>query len=120
MSTPEEIGKRYAVLSAHLDERQRRLWAAAEAQTYGYGGVSAVAGATGMSRVTIAQGVHELEEEASLPVGRVRRLGGGCKPLTETDPTLREDLGRLGGSHHTGRPRVSSVVDGEERAQAGL
>lgn len=48
-----------------------------------------------MSRATIAQGVFELAEETRLPAGRIRRAGGGRKPLTETDPTLRADLERL-------------------------
>jgi Rhodopirellula transposase DDE domain len=61
--------------------------AAAEALEYGHGGVSAVSRACGLSRVTITQGIRELDE-APLPEGRVRRAGGGRKPLVERDRAL--------------------------------
>jgi hypothetical protein len=78
-----------------LNERQRRLWAAAEARAAGRGGIAAVARATGMAIDTIRNGIAELESGEALEPGRVRRRGGGRKPLTETDPTLLRDLERL-------------------------
>ena len=60
----------------------------------GYGGLAAVARATGMSRGTIGRGLKDLDR-APLPSGRVRRDGGGRRPLSITDPTLLEDLRQL-------------------------
>ena len=80
-----------------LDERARRRFAAAEALAAGHGGVTAVSRATGIARSTINRGLAELREEAApaAPAGRVRRAGGGRKPLTTTDPTLLGDLQAL-------------------------
>jgi transposase len=91
----EAIGERFRALAGELDERRRRLWAAAEARACGYGGIAAVARATGISEGTIRRGLGELESGARLGPGRVRRPGGGRRPLTETDPTLLSDLERL-------------------------
>ena len=82
-------------MAGELNERQRRLWAAAEARSAGRGGIAAVARATGMAVETIRAGIRELESGETLERGRVRRPGGGRKPLTETDPTLLSDLERL-------------------------
>jgi transposase len=91
----EAIGERFRALAGELDERRRRLWAAAEARSCGYGGIAAVARATGISEGTIRRGLDELGPGERLEPGRVRRAGGGRRPLTETDPTLLEDLERL-------------------------
>jgi hypothetical protein len=92
MSTEEQITERFRLLSPALDERTRRLWAAAEARVAGYGGAAMVARATGVSRRAIADGLKELEQAPSSTKGRVRRPGGGRKSLVTVDPTLREDL----------------------------
>jgi len=89
------IGERFRALAGELDERRRRLWAAAEARSCGYGGIAAVARATGISEGTIRRGLDELGSGERLEPGRVRRAGGGRRPLTETDPTLLADLERL-------------------------
>jgi transposase len=91
----EAIGERFRALAGEFDERRRRLWAAAEARSCGYGGIAAVARATGISEGTIRRGLVELERGQRLGPGRIRRAGGGRRPLTETDPTLLEDLERL-------------------------
>jgi len=70
----------------------RRPWA--EARTAGYGGVSAVARATGIARSTINRGLKDLSAVDPAP-RKVRRAGGGRPPLTQTDVTLLEDLRRL-------------------------
>ena len=75
----EIISRKYQMLKKELNERQRRLWAASEALSLGYGGVSAVAHATGMSRTTITHGIKELQNGERLPESRVRREGGGRK-----------------------------------------
>lgn len=76
----------------------RRLWAAAEANTLGHGGVTRVAMATGISRRAIHAGLKELTAK-SVPTGqnhvRVRRLGGGRKSVLEHDPQLKESLRKL-------------------------
>jgi hypothetical protein len=81
-----------------MDERSRRQWAAAEARELGWGGVTAVARATGLSRTTITAGLRDLELPAKQRAAegmRVRRPGGGRKTLTETDPGLLAALERL-------------------------
>ena len=78
-----------------LDERARRLVAANEAQSLGYGGVCAVHRACGMSRVTITKGLREIAEGVPLPEGRIRRAGAGRKRITERDPGLLSALDRL-------------------------
>jgi hypothetical protein len=88
------IEERYVALRDQLDERGRRLYAAAEVRAIGYGGLAAVARATGMSRGTIGRGLKDLDH-APLPSGRVRRDGGGRPPLSASDPTLLEDLRQL-------------------------
>ena len=89
------IGEKFRALAGELNERQRRLWAASEARAAGRGGIAATARATGMAVDTIHKGIAELESGVRLDPGRVRKLGGGRKPLTETDPTLLADLERL-------------------------
>jgi len=89
------IGDRYRALAGELDERRRRLWAGAEALSHGRGGQAAVVRATGMSPGTVARGMREIGAGETLETGRVRRAGGGRRPLTETDPTLLGDLEAL-------------------------
>jgi hypothetical protein len=82
-----------------MNERTRRQWAAAEATELGWGGVSAVAATTGLSRTTITAGLRELRQRAEHPDApvspRVRRPGGGRKRRTETDPGLLPALEAL-------------------------
>ena len=78
-----------------LDEHERRRFAAAEAASAGYGGVSAVARATGIARSTIGRGLSELRTGGEPDAGRIRRPGGGRRPLSETDPSLLDDLRAL-------------------------
>jgi Rhodopirellula transposase DDE domain len=91
-TTIERIRSKYLLLDLVLDERSRRQWAAAEAREYGYGGVTAVATATGLARDTIAAGMAELEYREQHPdepvTKRLRPSGAGRKPVAETDPTL--------------------------------
>jgi len=96
----EDVGLRFRSLSTFLDERMRRLVAAAESAAIGYGGVSLVARATGVSRRAITQGMRELSQqkvprESSPSQPRIRRKGGGRKRTVDKDPALREDLDRL-------------------------
>jgi hypothetical protein len=86
----EAIRARFPQLSAHLDERGRRLLAASEAHTAGYGGIVAVSRATGLAASTIGRGLKDLVDR--LPPGRVRKPGGGGKTAVERDPGLLPDL----------------------------
>ena len=95
MIDESKIAERYAGLGPELNERQRRLWAAAEARACGRGGIAAVARATGIGKSTVARGVAELGEGTRLEAGRVRRVGAGRPRLTESDLTLLGDLERL-------------------------
>jgi hypothetical protein len=89
-----ELQTKWNFLMPHLDERQRRLMAAAEARVLGYGGIALVAQASGLSRTTVHKALEELEAEP-LPNGRVRQLGGGRKRLKDMDPSLLVALERL-------------------------
>jgi transposase len=89
------IRLRFEALHPVLDERGRRRFAAAEARAAGFGGIQAVARITGIARSTIGRGLAELDGADAPPAGRVRRPGAGRKPLTETDPTLLDDLRTL-------------------------
>ena len=100
------IGERFRALAGELNERQRRLWAAAEARSCGWGGIEATARATGIHQDTIRKGIRELESGERLPAGQVRRAGAGRKPLTESDPTLLPDLQALVEADTRGDPEL--------------
>ena len=89
------INQRFMALRDCLDERSRRLVAAAESMSVGRGGISAVSRATGMARQVIRRGVRELQQAPVHPAGRVRRPGGGRKKAVVRDATLQSDLERL-------------------------
>ena len=92
------IRRKYRALVPEMDERSRRQWAAAESRDLGWGGVSAVARATGLSRTTITAGLRELllsSKQRTAEAGRVRRPGGGRRPLLESDPGLVAALEKL-------------------------
>ncbi len=73
-----------------------RLWAANEALSLGYGGVSAVSRATELSRTTIHAGIAELESASvAQEPNRIRRSGGGRRKLTDKDPGLLGALNKL-------------------------
>ena len=94
MDDSSAIGGRYAAVRRSLNERGRRLFAAAEARAAGHGGISAAARATGVARSTIGRGLKNLDDPSALS-GTVRRPGSGRHSLTATDPTLLDDLCRL-------------------------
>ncbi len=94
MVDASSIRERYAAVGCGLNERSRRLFAAAEARTAGYGGISATARATGIARSTIGRGLKDLDDPDALS-GVVRRPGSGRRALTAMDATLLEGLRRL-------------------------
>lgn len=89
------IRLRFEALAPVLDERARRRFAAAEAMAAGRGGVTAVARMTGIARSTIGRGLAELRGAETRALERIRRPGGGRKPLSETDASLLDDLRSL-------------------------
>jgi hypothetical protein len=94
----KRIRSKYRSLEPEMDERMRRQWAAAEARDVGWGGISAVAQATGLSRTTITAGLRELglpSEQRATEATRIRRPEGGRKLVTETDPDLLAALESL-------------------------
>lgn len=95
MATEAVVRQKYQALSARLDEHTRRIWAAAEAGSLGYGGISLVARATGISRRAILVGLREIKSGAILPEGRIRRSGGGRKSAVYHQPDLPEKLESL-------------------------
>jgi transposase len=101
--TMESVRSKYQLLSPAMNERARRLWAATEAEAIGWGGVTQVAQATGLSRTTIHEGLEELKRvrkggSASVKSGaaeRVRKPGGGRKAIVTTQPGVKEALEKL-------------------------
>jgi hypothetical protein len=89
------VRQRFAKLKTTWHERQRRLWAAVEAKSVGYGGVSLVHRATGISRRAIHAGLKELAAAGSFPPQRVRRPGAGRWKLTKLQEGVTEALDAL-------------------------
>ena len=90
------LARKFGFLARVLDERTRRLVAAAEAEALGFGGVTAVARATGLSRGTVIRGIAELRVAPKPVTGRrIRRPGAGRKKTVEQDATLKRDLESL-------------------------
>src|SRR5208337_4053655 len=92
MSTASELRQKFRSVWPLLDERTRRLMAANEAVSLGYGGVSLVRRASGLSRKAIAKGIRELQDGVMPSGGRIRRPGAGRKSITVSDPQLLEAL----------------------------
>jgi len=96
-----ELQEKHSALAPLMDERLHRRWAASEALALGWGGITLVAQATGLSQTTIRAGIaelkmrHPLTGEGTQDDSRIRRRGGGRKPLSQTDQTLCRDLKEL-------------------------
>jgi DNA-binding transcriptional ArsR family regulator len=89
------IRQRFEALDPVLDERGRRRFAAAEAMTAGHGGIAAVSRATGLARSTVGRALSELRAGGAVDAERVRRFGGGRKPMSAMDASLIDDLRSL-------------------------
>jgi hypothetical protein len=85
------VVEKYAAIEAVLDERGRRVWAAAEARAIGYGGESLVSAATGLSRVTIRRGREELGSD-TIDLQRIRRPGAGRPGIEQSQPGVKQAL----------------------------
>jgi hypothetical protein len=88
------IRLRWDTVGLRLDERGRRLFAAAEVRSAGRGGLATISKVTGLARSTINRGRKDLDAQP-VPKGRVRRAGGGRRALCENDPGLVPALKRL-------------------------
>ena len=100
----EWIREKYSAIVADLDERARRRWAAAEARSLGWGGIEAVATATGLSDRTIRNGIRELDDPGLPPPTHQRRSGGGRKRREFELPQLSAALQSLVDSSTRGDP----------------
>ena len=103
-SKEASVQTRYGMIASNLDERCRRLWAAAEATAAGYGGVSLVARATGLSRPLIHRGLSDLASGVSPGPGRVRRNGAGPPRLEIHQPGLKAALDAMAEPTSRGDP----------------
>ena len=93
-SDERSLQQKFSAVWPLLDERSRRLMAASEALSLGYGGVSRIRRACGLSRKAIAKGIREIATGNSRP-GRIRRPGAGRKKMVERDPQVLAALERL-------------------------
>ena len=91
----DAVGQKFTAIADCLTEKGRRLWSAAEALSYGHGGVLLVSKATNISRTTIHQGIKEIQNDASPDKRGVRSCGGGRKNLKTLQPDLIEHLNAL-------------------------
>ena len=103
------VADKFHRLSAIMNEKLKRRWAACEALAAGRGGISAVALATGMSRTTIRKGLEEVGREfpelaQTIDSARIRQPGGGRRSLANSDATLKNDLQHLVESSTRGTP----------------
>ena len=92
MSTLSELKQKFRTVWPHLDERTRRITAANEAMSLGYGGVSLAHRACGLSRKAIAKGIREIQKGSVPGKGRIRRPGAGRKSIAVSDPRLMQAL----------------------------
>jgi hypothetical protein len=105
MNSHSELQKKLTAVWPLLDERTRRLLAANEAVSLGYGGISAVHRACGLSRQSIANGIREIEEGAPAQAGRIRSSGAGRKSILASDPLLVQALEEMIDGQTRGDPQ---------------
>jgi len=104
MNTLPGLKQKFHTVWSLLDERTRRVMAANEAISLGFGGITKVHRACGLSRKAIAKGIVEIQEGIMPPAGHIRRSGAGRKAITETDPRLLEALEAMVDSQTRGDP----------------
>ena len=104
MNTLPGLKQKFHTVWSLLDERTRRVMAANEAISLGFGGITKVHRACGLSRKAIAKGIVEIQEGIMPPAGHIRHSGAGRKAITETDPRLLEALEAMVDSQTRGDP----------------
>jgi len=92
MNSTDALSNKLSLVLPFLDERARRLVLASEAKSLGFGGISKVSRASGLSRKAISKGIDELESGEVIAPGRIRRAGGGRKRVTLLDPKMVDSL----------------------------
>lgn len=95
MDVVEKFRKKFKLVYPHLNEKTCRIWAATEANIYGYGGITILSEATGLSRDTISFGLKELKSKNKIDIDRIRKPGAGRKKLVDIDKTILNDLEAL-------------------------
>jgi Rhodopirellula transposase DDE domain len=95
MTVQDKLRNKLGAVWSLLDERTRRIMAANEAMDLGYGGISTVSKACGLSRKAIAHGIEDIRNSYSPPDGRLRRIGAGRKKIESNDPKLLAVLDSL-------------------------
>ncbi len=109
MTQHEPLQSRFEAMWPHLNEKLRRLWAAAEAVSFGYGGITAVHDVTGLSRSVIIQGTQEVSGKRPIVETQIRRPGAGRKAIKDTDVAVLADLKGLLESSTRGDPESPLV-----------
>ena len=99
-----EIQQKYEMLSPHLNERGKRLYAGMEALSLGYKGVTLVSEATGLDRKTVKCGCKEIAEGEIIDADKTRKSGAGRKTLLEKHPEIQDALIQLVDSTTFGNP----------------
>lgn len=95
MDVIKKFKQKFNLISLHLNERTRRIWAASEAKIFGEGGVSILSTATGISRSTIYLGLEDIKSKKVIDPEQIRRPGGGRKKLIDKDKEILKDLEKL-------------------------
>jgi transposase len=99
------ITERIIAMLPLLNGRQKRLFPANESLLTGYGGISTISRISGVSRVTITNGIKELIESTGIEDGqRCRKQGGGRKNVIRKYPGIKKELERLPGPYTKGNP----------------
>lgn len=104
MQSDEVIKTRIETVLPTLNERQRRIYLAAEAKSYGWGGKSKISQLSSVARKTITKGANEPIGEGLSTKNRIRKKGGGRKKLTEHQPGLLQAIGDIVAPHTMGDP----------------
>ena len=104
MNTLPGLKQKFHAVWSLLDERTRRVMAANEAISLGFGGITEVHRACGLSRKAIAKGIAEIQAGIMPPMGHIRRSGAGRKAITELDPRILEALEAMIDSQTRGDP----------------
>jgi transposase len=103
-ATDSKRENRIQAILPQLDEKQRRLYLAAEVQSMGHGGLKAVHELTGVSKTTIIKGQKELEEGCGKDSERIRKSGGGRKPVIQTHKNIKDEIEKIIGNSSFGNP----------------
>ena len=117
----KQVQQRHDLIAVHLSEKDKRLWAASEANTIGRGGDTIVCEATGISRVTIGKGKKELSGKPEGTSKRIRKTGGGRKRLMDKNPALMKDLDMLIDPITCGGPqKLENVLSSGSQAERSI